>query len=160
MSDSLPPSPLRLARSPQSNLTEQDRIPERAERLVIMNGSRLHERHLGGQWTVMDSEPQGMNPRGIHRLDTARDADPKTKGEYQGAVLHVDKANIYQLSSDSQIVRHDRDRFKEAPNVGEGARIGYDNGWGVMLNRPMTPTLDRGPSTSFTPVKATSNRER
>jgi len=137
-----------------------DRPPERAERLVIMNGSRLHERHLGGQWTVMDSEPQGMNPRGIHRLDTARDADPKTKGEYRGAVLHVDKANIYQLGNDSQVVRHDRDRFKEAPQVGEGARIGYDNGRGVMLHRLPDVTPSRGPTTPQTSLRPSTDRER
>ena len=108
----------------------------------------------------MDSEPQGVNPRGIHRLDTARDADPKTKGEYRGAVLHVDKANIYQLGNDSQVVRHDRDRFKETPHVGEGARIGYDNGRGVMLNRSAEAIPNRGfPSPTATPQKLL-NRER
>nr|WP_138995696.1 KfrB domain-containing protein [Sphingomonas sp. PAMC 26621] len=137
-----------------------DRPPERAERLVIMNGSRLHERHLGGQWTVMDSEPQGMNPRGIHRLDTAREADPKTKGEYHGAVLHVDKANIYQLGNDSQVVRHDRDRFKETPHVGEGARIGYDNGRAVMLNRTSEPSPSRGNPTITTPARPAHDRGR
>lgn len=151
-------TPSNATRQPQQAPNGQDRTPDRAERLVIMNGSRLHERHLGGQWTVMDSEPQGMNPRGIHRLDTARDADPKTKGEYRGAVLHVDKANIYQLGNDSQVVRHDRDRFKETPHVGEGARIGYDNGRGVMLNRSIEPAASR--SIAITPTRTAPDKER
>jgi len=108
----------------------------------------------------MDSEPQGMNPRGIHRLDTARDADPKTKGEYRGAVLHVDKANIYQLGNDSQVVRHDRDRFKETPHVGEGARIGYDSGRGVMLNRSADIVANRGIPTPMAQTRGTQERER
>ncbi|WP_443208563.1 KfrB domain-containing protein [Sphingomonas sp. PAMC 26621] len=108
----------------------------------------------------MDSEPQGMNPRGIHRLDTAREADPKTKGEYHGAVLHVDKANIYQLGNDSQVVRHDRDRFKETPHVGEGARIGYDNGRAVMLNRTSEPSPSRGNPTITTPARPAHDRGR
>lgn len=137
-----------------------DRTPDRAERLVIMNGSRLHERHLGGKWNVMDSEPQGMNPKGIYRLDTARDADTKTKGEYRGAVLHVDKANVYQLGSDNQVVRHDRDRFKETPNVGEGARIGYDSGRAVMLNRSAEPSPNRGSPAPSAPARPRPDRER
>jgi len=108
----------------------------------------------------MDSEPQGMNPRGIHRLDTARDADPKSKGEYRGAVLHVDKANIYQLGNDSQVVRHDRDRFKETPHVGEGARIGYDNGRGGMLNRSTETTMNRSISSPSTVPNRFPDRER
>lgn len=108
----------------------------------------------------MDSEPQGMNPRGVHRLDTARDADPKTKGEYRGAVLHVDKANIYQLGNDSQVVRHDRDRFKDRPNVGESARIGYDNGRGIMLNRSTENIPNRGISTPAATLRGTQDRER
>ncbi|WP_443027168.1 KfrB domain-containing protein [Sphingomonas sp. LB3N6] len=108
----------------------------------------------------MESEPQGMNPRGIHRLDTARDADPNTKGEYRGAVLHVDKANIYQLGTDSQVVRHDRDRFKETPHAGEGARIGYDNGRGVMLNRSAETIPNRGTPMPTTHARGTQERER
>jgi predicted ABC-type ATPase len=160
MNNPRPDAPPSAARTLQPPSTAQDRIPDRAERLVIMNGSRLHERHLEGQWTVMDSEPQGMNPKGVYRLDTARDADPKTKGEYRGAVLHVDKGNVYQLGGDSQVVRHDRDRFKDTPNVGESARIGYDNGRAVMLNRFPEPSPNRGNPTPSVPTRSTPDRER
>jgi predicted ABC-type ATPase len=160
VSNTLPDRPASPSRTLQQAPSASDRVPDRAERLVIMNGSRLHERHLEGRWTVMDAEPQGMNPKGVYRLDTARDADTKTKGEYRGTVLHIDKANVYQLGSDSQVVRHDRERFKEAPNVGEGARIGYDNGRAVMLNRSPEPSPNRGNPTPPAPTRSTPDRER
>lgn len=160
VSNGLSNSPATLPNALQQAPSASDRVPDRAERLVIMNGSRLHERHLEGRWTVMDAEPQGLSPEGVYRLDTARDADPKTKGEYRGPVLHIDKANVYQLGSDSQVVRHDRERFVENPNVGASARIGYDNGRAVMLDRSLAPSPNRGNPTPSAPTRSTPGRER
>jgi len=75
-------------------------------------------------------------------------------------VLHVDKANIYQLGNDSQVVRHDRDRFKDTPSVGESARIGYDNGRAIMLNRAAEPAPNRGNPTPSPQTRSTPDRER
>lgn len=133
---------------------------DKGERLVIGDGSRVHEKRIDGTWRETDAEPQGNSPNGVYRLDKARDADPKSKDEYRGAVLHVDKANVYQLGSDSQVVRHDRDRFKETPNVGEGARIGYDSGRAVMLNRSAEPSPNRGSPAPSAPARTPPDRER
>lgn len=143
----------------------RERLPVEpaGERLVIGNGNRVHERRVDGAWKEVDAEPQGSSPKGVYRLDTAREADPKSKDEYRGAVLHVDKSNVYQLGNDSQVVRHDRDRFKEAPNVGEAARIGYDNGRASMLNRTPEPSPSRTPTAPIAPATPTRNapdRER
>ncbi len=133
------------------------------ERLVIGDGNRVHEKRVDGAWKEVDAEPQGSSPKGVYRLDTARDADPKSKDEYRGAVLHVDKASVYQLGNDSQVVKHDRERFKETPNVGEAARIGYDNGRATMLNRTPEPAPSRTPAAPAAPAGPTKNapdRER
>jgi hypothetical protein len=121
--------------------------PDKGERLVIADGSRVHEKRVDGAWRETDAEPQGNSPKGVFRLDTAREADPKSKDEYRGAVLHVDKANVYQLGSDSQVVRHDRDRFKDTPAIGDNARIGYSSGQAVILARSAEPTPDRAAPT-------------
>ena len=139
------------------------------ERLIIGDGNRVHEKRVDGAWRELDSEPQGSSPKGVYRLDTAREADPKSKEEYRGAVLHVDKSNVYQLGNDGQVTRHDRDRFKETPSVGDNARIGYDKGQAAVLTRTAEPTPDRAaPSPrvqtpaapSQTPTRTTPDRER
>lgn len=129
--------------------------PDMGERLVIADGSRVHEKRVDGAWRETDAEPQGNSPKGVYRLDTAREADPKSKEEYRGAVLHVDKANVYQLGSDSQVVRHDRDRFKDTPSIGDNARIGYNSGQAVILARSAEPSPDRAASTPSAPTRTT-----
>jgi len=144
-----------------------ERLP--GERLIIADGTRVHEKRIDGGWREQDSEPQGSSPKGVYRLDTAREADPNSKDEYRGAVLHVDKSNVYQLGDDGQVTRHDRDRFKDTPSVGDNARIGYDKGQAAVLTRTAEPTPDRAaPSPtvqtpaapSQTPTRTTPDRER
>jgi hypothetical protein len=153
--DRLPADPASLAKaSPTAERADA------GERLVIGDGNRVHEKRIGGAWKEVDAEPQGSSPKGVYRLDTARDADPKSKDEYRGAVLHVDKASVYQVGNDSQVVKHDRERFKETPNVGEAARIGYDNGRASMLNRTPEPTPSRTPAAPTAPTRNIPDRER
>jgi len=153
----------------QSRIRPDADHADTAERLIIGDGNRVHEKRVDGAWRELDSEPQGSSPKGVYRLDTAREADPKSKDEYRGAVLHVDKSNVYQLGNDGQVTRHDRDRFKDAPSVGDNARIGYDNGKAAVLTRAAEPTPNReAPSPtvptpaapSKTPTRTTPDRER
>ncbi|WP_443029918.1 KfrB domain-containing protein [Sphingomonas sp. ZB1N12] len=72
----------------------------------------------------------------------------------------VDKANNYQLGTDSQVVRHDRDRFQETPHVGDGARIRSGNSRGVTLYRSPDVTPSREPGTPQTSFRPPVNRER
>ena len=61
-------------------------IPDGAEQVVVMNGSRLHERRHEGKWEVQKSDPQGMLPKGVFRLDTAASA----KADDGGNVRRID----------------------------------------------------------------------
>lgn len=164
----LPAEPSIDAAAPNRGSPDADRA-NTGERLIIADGTRIHEKRIDGGWREQDSEPQGSSPKGVYRLDTAREADPKSKEEYRGAVLHVDKSNVYQLGNDGQVTRHDRDRFKDAPSVGDNARIGYDKGQAAVLTRTAEPTPDRAaPSPtvqtpaapSQTPTRTTPDRER
>lgn len=102
-----------------------------------MNGSRLHEKRFGGEWTVLPggSAPQGMLPTGIYQLDGAKAANPAAPTEYQGQVIHADSKRVFQLQG-SGMVQHDAQRFTQPPAIGEVARISYQNGRAVLANRP------------------------
>lgn len=117
---------------------------EGAERIYAANGSRLHERMIGGKWAVVGpGDDQGRLPTGLYRLDTAKVIAPADKGEYPGLILHVDSKHVYQLHGDG-VARHSRFAFKQAPNVGELARIEYHYGKATLANRP--PEQQRGRS--------------
>ncbi|WP_442800386.1 KfrB domain-containing protein [Sphingomonas sp. STIS6.2] len=72
----------------------------------------------------------------------------------------VDKTNSYRLGTDSQVVSHERDRFKETPHVGDCARIKYDNSRGVTLYRSPDVTPSREPGTPQTSFRPPVDRER
>ncbi len=64
------------------------------ERLLIMNGQKIHQVKEGKEWKVADVEKaRGIKP-GIYNLYLAKDAD--TNKKYDGVILHADKNNIYQ----------------------------------------------------------------
>lgn len=118
---------------------QAERVPDGAQKVSVMNGSRLHESFRDGQWTVQTSDPQGMLPRGVYRLDKATPVKPEVDRRYEGAILHVGKADVYQLYGDT-VVRHDRSRFQQVPSIGEAAKIDYSNGRAVLANRaPQSP---------------------
>jgi hypothetical protein len=107
------------------------------ERVVVLNGSRLHEKRFGGEWTVMPggSQPQGMLAKGVYQLDGAKAADPASPTEYQGQIIHADSKRVFQLQG-SGMIQHEAQRFTQAPAIGEVARISYQNGRAVLANRP------------------------
>lgn len=134
------PSLLSLARgSKVANLTAavpagRASIPDGAEQVVVMNGSRLHERRHDGEWVVQKSDAQGMLPRGVYRLDTATPAKPDDGATYAGSIVHVSRKGVYQLHGNG-VARHDPARFQQLPAIGEAAKITYANGRAALANR-------------------------
>ena len=120
------------------------------ERVVVMDGSRLHEKRFGGQWIAQKVDPAGMLPKGIYQLDTAAKADPHATAEYRGPIVHVDGGRVYQQHG-GKIVAHDKSRFPDPPRIGEQARIDYQDGQALLTNRrptqsqaSATPASDSG----------------
>lgn len=109
-------------------------IPEGAEQVVVMNGSRLLESRQDGGWVVQKSDPQGMLPRGVFRLDTATPAKPIDGTTYDGSILHVSKKGVYQAQGNG-VARHDPSRFRQLPAIGEVAKISYAMGQATLANR-------------------------
>ncbi len=136
---------------------QAERVPDGAEKVSVMNGSRLHESYRDGQWTVQTSDPQGMLPRGVYRLDKATPVKPETDRRYDGAVLHVGKAGVYQLHGDT-VLRHDRSRFQQVPSIGEAAKIEYSNGRATLANR--APQSPAPPGPGKLPDRNGPDRER
>ena len=73
-------------------------IPDGAEQVVVMNGSRLHERRYEGKWEVQKSDPQGMLPKGV-----------------------------YQVHGNG-VARHEPAAFQQVPKIGDSPKIVYANG--------------------------------
>lgn len=116
--------------------------PDGAEQVVVMNGSRLHESRHDGEWVVQGEGPQGMLPRGVYRLDTAKPANEAEGAEHRGAILHVGPKGIFQ-DGDGGVVRHDPARFQVKPAIGEAAVIAYGQGRAVLANRGPAPTPEQ-----------------
>lgn len=118
-------------------------IPEGAEQVVVMNGSRLHESRHDGEWVVQKSDPQGMLPRGVFRLDTASPAKPDDGTTYVGSILHVSAKGVYQVHGNG-VARHDPSRFERVPSIGASPKITYANGRATIEGRgPDLPAKGR-----------------
>jgi hypothetical protein len=118
-------------------------IPDGAEQVVVMNGSRLHESRQGGEWVVQKSDPQGMLPRGVFRLDTATPAGPDDGATYVGSILHVSAKGVYQVHGNG-VARHDPSRFERVPSIGASPKITYANGRATIEGRgPDLPAKGR-----------------
>lgn len=109
-------------------------IPDGAEQVVVMNGSRLHERRREGVWEVPKSDPQGMLPKGIFRLDTAAPAKTDDGATYTGSILHVSAKGVYQLHG-SGVARHELAAFQQVPNIGDSPKIVYASGRATITGR-------------------------
>jgi fido (protein-threonine AMPylation protein) len=118
-------------------------IPDGAERVVVMNSSRLHETRHGGEWVVQKTDPQGMLPRGVFRLDTASPAKPDDGATYVGSILHVSAKGVYQVHGNG-VARHDPSRFERVPSIGTTPKITYANGRATVEGRgPDLPVKGR-----------------
>ncbi len=113
-------------------------IPDGAEQVVVMNNSRLHERRHEGKWEVQKSDPQGMLPKGVFRLDTATPAKPDDGATYAGSILHVSAKGVYQVHGNG-VARHDPAKFQQVPKVGDSPKIVYANGRATIPGRDLPP---------------------
>ena len=103
-----------------------------------MNGSRLHERRYEGKWEVQKSDPQGMLPKGVFRLDTAAPAKTDNGASYAGSILHVSAKGVYQVHGNG-VARHDPTAFQQVPKVGDSPKIEYANGRATVAERKIPP---------------------
>lgn len=96
------------------------------KRLLVMNGQKLAQNDIKGEWiTEKVTKAQGINP-GIYNLYTAINAD-KTSDNI-GEVIHIDKKDnaLYQKNG-SQYIKHDLDCFNQIPEIGGHLNIKYEN---------------------------------
>ncbi|KQN00178.1 hypothetical protein ASE82_17645 [Sphingomonas sp. Leaf230] len=113
-------------------------IPDGAEQVVVMNGSRLHERRYEGKWEVQKSDPQGMLPKGVFRLDTAAPAKTDNGATYAGSIVHVSAKGVYQIYGNG-VACHDPTAFQQVPKVGDSPKIEYANGRATVAGRDLPP---------------------
>lgn len=109
------------------------------ERLLVMNGTKVMQAEVRGQWTATKVEKAGSLKPGIYNLYNAAPAD-KTKA-YLGAVIHADKGGIYQQVGRS-FVKHDPAAFEKTPDIGAVHDIRYDGSKPVVSME--STTVKRG----------------
>lgn len=119
-------------------------IPDGAEQVVVMNGSRLHERRYEGKWEVQKSDPQGMLPKGVFRLDTAAPAKADDGATYAGSILHVSVKGVYQVHGNG-VARHEPVAFQQVPKIGDSPKIVYAKGRATITSRdPQSQVQEQG----------------
>jgi hypothetical protein len=118
--------------------TQTDRIStdgfrsfEMKQRLLVMNGQRLVQSELEGQWATNKVEKAGLIKPGIYNIHLAMAAD-KAKS-YAGVILHADKEHVYQQTGKA-LIKHALTDFAEVPEVGSNFSIRYDNDKAVIAH--------------------------
>lgn len=96
-----------------------------ARRLVVMNGqAALQTKGEDGRWSDVVRRPAGDLPTGNWSLNVREAA---RGSDYTGHVLHVDTRSVYQVVG-RDVVRHERERFEQTPEVGQRVRIAQADG--------------------------------
>lgn len=88
-----------------------------------MNGQRLFQTELEGQWNNVRVEKAGSLKAGIYNLYRAENA-LKNK-ETIGVILHTDNDYVYQQQG-RDVLRHNRQDFAIVPEYGTIKSISYD----------------------------------
>lgn len=91
-------------------------------RLLVMNGQKVTQGYIEGEWAVLRVEKsKGITP-GIYNLYSAKEAD--TSKPHVGVIIHADDKGIYQ-SCGKSIIFHDRAKFDIMTNIGTNYTISY-----------------------------------
>jgi hypothetical protein len=103
------------------------------QRLLVMNRHRLvqHEQH--GRWEIDRVEKAGSLKPGIYNIYLATDAE--RTGIYDGIIVHSDKKHVYQQIG-TEFFKHERQRFRTVPIIGENAIIKYMSSGSPVLISP------------------------
>jgi cell filamentation protein len=95
------------------------------QRLLVMNGQRLVQSELAGQWATDKVEKAGTMKPGIYNIHLATQADKSQS--HDGVIVHTDKDHVYQQVG-KLFVKHDKADFYKVPEIGSNASIAYDGG--------------------------------
>ena len=98
-------------------------------RLLVMNGQKIIQHEIGGQWKNDKVEKAGLLKPGIYNLYMNSVVD-KLK-EQEGIVVHSDKNTVYQQVGKSYI-SHNRADFEKVPEPGVNLNIKYSQGKAVV----------------------------
>ncbi len=90
-----------------------------------MNGQRIVQVQKGSTWSNKNVSNAGPLKPGIYNVSSAADAD--VSKTHLGAVVHTDATNVYQQAG-KKVVKHQLNRFKDPPAVGQSLRITYEAG--------------------------------
>ncbi|GGE90500.1 KfrB domain-containing protein [Massilia psychrophila] len=95
------------------------------QRLLVMNGQRLVQSEIEGQWATDKVEKAGLVKPGIYNIHLALQAD-KAK-VHVGVIVYQDRTHVYQQVGAS-FVRHDLADFGKVPEIGSNSSVKYVQG--------------------------------
>ena len=110
------------------------------QRVLVMNGQRLLQNEWGGQWVTSKVDKAGAIKPGIYDICRAVAAD-KAK-TYDGVIVHVDGAGVYQQAGKT-LIKHAAGDFAAVPGTGIDTSVRYEHGQahsssaGVSLGRKL-----------------------
>lgn len=95
------------------------------QRLLVMNGQLLVQIQQADQWQTERVEKAESLKPGIYPIYLAVAAE-KNK-IYDGPIIHIDKAGVYQQIGKSFVV-HEHGNFAKLPDLGADLKLSYDKG--------------------------------
>ena len=94
------------------------------QRLLVMNGQRVLQGEVDGQWTNQKVNKAGELKAGIYNLYAGAQAEKSKK--HAGVIVHADSDSVYQQTG-KNIVVHSRADFDKVPEIGSSKLISYDS---------------------------------
>jgi hypothetical protein len=101
------------------------------QRLLVMNGQRLVQSELEGQWVTSKVDKAGLIKPGIYNIHLSIAAD--RANSYGGVILHADKEHVYQQTGKA-LIKHALTDFAKVPEVGSNFSIRYDSNKAVIAH--------------------------
>jgi hypothetical protein len=99
------------------------------ERFLVMNGQKIVQHEVEGQWQNRSVEKAGVLKPGIYNLYLANQVD-KTETN-SGVILHGTNETIFQQVG-KKYVKHNREDFDIMPGIGSNCSISYEKGRAVV----------------------------
>ena len=116
------------------------------DKVCVLNGSRQEDSLLpDGKWETQKVTGEYGLTKGIYRLDSAQQVSSQSKELHQGAVIHVDERSVFQ-KTEAGMVKHNVFCFKQKPEIGENAKIQYENGRAMLTNRDQSQSQAKSKS--------------
>ncbi|SFL27259.1 cell filamentation protein [Nitrosomonas aestuarii] len=96
------------------------------QRLLVMNGQKLLQHEINGEWKIDKISKAGEIRAGIYNIYLAKEAVKDEAIKYEGEIVHADIDFVYQKTG-RDFIKHERGLFSELPVFGKNMMIRYND---------------------------------